>query len=125
MRRKFGPGLASRALPGHRVELPVIMPKPNLTALTGDYCKTPVLQIGARMESGFGQQQRLGFSTFSSKRSGSGPPERLCMSGTTHGATWLQRTSVSTRYVSSLAWKYWDAFQVRGDARNYAPPCSV
>jgi uncharacterized protein YjiS (DUF1127 family) len=40
------------------------------------------------------------------------------MSGTTHGATWLQRTSVSTRYVSSLAWKYWDAFQVRGERQK-------
>src|SRR5260370_27431578 len=29
------------------VELPQIMPKPNLTALTGGYRKTPVLQIGA------------------------------------------------------------------------------
>ena len=40
------------------------------------------------------------------------------MSGTTHGTTWLQRTSVSTRYVSSLAWKYWDAFQVRGERQK-------
>ena len=44
--------------------------------------------------------------------------QRLCMSGTTHGATWLQRTSVSTRYVSSLAWKYWDAFQGRGERQK-------
>jgi glutathione S-transferase len=29
------------------VEIPVIMPKPDLTALTGGYRKTPVLQIGA------------------------------------------------------------------------------
>jgi uncharacterized protein YjiS (DUF1127 family) len=70
------------------------------------------------MESGFSQQQQLGFCTFSSKRSGPGPPKTLCMSGTTHGATWLQRTSVSTRYVSSLAWKYWDAFQVRGERQK-------
>ena len=47
IRRKFGPGLASRALPGHRSSFPSIMPKPDLTALTGGYRKTPVLQIGA------------------------------------------------------------------------------
>ncbi len=29
------------------VQIPMIMPKPNLTALTGGYRKTPVLQIGA------------------------------------------------------------------------------
>ena len=29
------------------VEIPMIMPKPDLTALTGGYRKTPVLQIGA------------------------------------------------------------------------------
>jgi uncharacterized protein YjiS (DUF1127 family) len=40
------------------------------------------------------------------------------MSGTTHGTTWLHRTSVSTRHVSSLAWKYWDAFQVRGERQK-------
>jgi uncharacterized protein YjiS (DUF1127 family) len=28
---------------------------------------------------------------------------------TTHGTTWLERTSVSTRHVSSFIWKYWDA----------------
>jgi uncharacterized protein YjiS (DUF1127 family) len=32
---------------------------------------------------------------------------------TTHGTTWLDRTSVSTRHVSSLIWKCWDAFQER------------
>ena len=32
---------------------------------------------------------------------------------TTHGTTWLERTSVSTRHVSSLIWAYWDAFQQR------------
>ena len=32
---------------------------------------------------------------------------------TTHGTTWLERTSVSTRHVSSFIWKYWDAFQDR------------
>ena len=31
----------------------------------------------------------------------------------THGTTWLERTSVSTRHVSSFIWKYWDAFQER------------
>ena len=31
------------------VEIPMIMPKPNLTALTGGYRKTPVLQIGAEI----------------------------------------------------------------------------
>ena len=29
------------------VEIPVIMPKPDLMALTGGYRKTPVLQVGA------------------------------------------------------------------------------
>jgi uncharacterized protein YjiS (DUF1127 family) len=32
---------------------------------------------------------------------------------TTHGTTWLERTSISTRHVSSFIWKYWDAFQER------------
>ncbi len=31
------------------VDLPMIMPKPDLTALTGGYRKTPVLQIGAEI----------------------------------------------------------------------------
>ncbi len=31
----------------HSVEIPMIMPKPDLTVLTGGYRKTPVLQIGA------------------------------------------------------------------------------
>lgn len=31
----------------HTVEIPVIMPKPDLMALTGGYRKTPVLQLGA------------------------------------------------------------------------------
>jgi uncharacterized protein YjiS (DUF1127 family) len=30
---------------------------------------------------------------------------------TTHGTTWLERTSVSTRSVSSFIRKYWDAFR--------------
>jgi uncharacterized protein YjiS (DUF1127 family) len=29
---------------------------------------------------------------------------------TTHGTTWLERTSVSTRHVPSFIWKCWDAF---------------
>ena len=29
------------------VEIPVIMPKPDLMALTGGYRKTPVMQVGA------------------------------------------------------------------------------
>ena len=32
---------------------------------------------------------------------------------TTYSTTWLERTSASTQYVSSLIWKYWDAFQKR------------
>lgn len=31
----------------HSVQIPMVMPKPRLTALTGGYRKTPVLQIGA------------------------------------------------------------------------------
>jgi glutathione S-transferase len=44
---KVRTGLGLKDLAWASVELPVIMPKPNLTALTGDYRKTPVLQIGA------------------------------------------------------------------------------
>jgi glutathione S-transferase len=40
-------GLGLKGLSWASVEIPVIMPKPNLTALTGGYRKTPVLQIGA------------------------------------------------------------------------------
>jgi glutathione S-transferase len=40
-------GLGLKGLAWGSVEIPVIMPKPNLTALTGGYRKTPVLQIGA------------------------------------------------------------------------------
>ncbi|MEQ9463201.1 MAG: glutathione S-transferase [Haliea sp.] len=36
-----------KGLAWHSVEIPVVMPKPDLTALTGGYRKTPVLQIGA------------------------------------------------------------------------------
>lgn len=37
---------------------------------------------------------------------------------TTHGTTWLERTSVSTRHVSSFIWKYWDAFQERRERQK-------
>src|SRR5260370_38837281 len=37
---------------------------------------------------------------------------------TTYSATWVKRTSASTRYVSSLVWKYWDAFQERRDRQK-------
>ena len=40
-------GLGLKGLAWSSVEIPVIMPKPDLTALTGGYRKTPVLQIGA------------------------------------------------------------------------------
>ena len=43
VRAAFG---AKRA-PWHAVEVPVIMPKPDLMPLTGGYRRTPVLQIGA------------------------------------------------------------------------------
>ena len=39
-------GLGLKGLAWGSVEIPVIMPKPDLTALTGGYRKTPVLQIG-------------------------------------------------------------------------------
>src|ERR1700752_2506650 len=44
---KVRTGLGLKGLAWASVELPVIMPKPNLTALTGGYRRTPVLQIGA------------------------------------------------------------------------------
>ena len=40
-------GLGLKGLAWASVEIPIIMPKPDLTALTGGYRKTPVLQIGA------------------------------------------------------------------------------
>ena len=40
-------GLGLKGLAWASVEVSVIMPKPNLTALTGGYRKAPVLQIGA------------------------------------------------------------------------------
>lgn len=39
--------LGYKKLPWKSVFIPMIMPKPDLTALTGGYRKTPVLQIGA------------------------------------------------------------------------------
>ena len=39
--------LGLKRLPWRSVEIPLVMPKPELTALTGGYRKTPVLQIGA------------------------------------------------------------------------------
>src|ERR1700691_71381 len=44
---KVRTGLGLKGLAWASVEIPVIMPKPDLTALTGGYRKTPVLQIGA------------------------------------------------------------------------------
>lgn len=40
-------GLGLKRLAWASVEMPIIMPKPDLTALTGGYRKAPVLQIGA------------------------------------------------------------------------------
>lgn len=39
--------LGHKGLSWHSVEIPMVMPKPDLTALTGGYRKTPVMQIGA------------------------------------------------------------------------------
>ena len=39
--------LGLKGLDWHSVEIPMVMPKPALTALTGGYRKTPVMQIGA------------------------------------------------------------------------------
>ena len=39
--------LGLKQLAWHSVQIPMVMPKPLLTALTGGYRKTPVLQIGA------------------------------------------------------------------------------
>jgi len=40
------------------------------------------------------------------------------MSSATHGTTWLERTSVSTRHLFSFIWKYWDAFQERRERQE-------
>ena len=37
---------------------------------------------------------------------------------TTHGTTWLERTSISTRHVSSFIWRFWDAFQERRERQK-------
>jgi glutathione S-transferase len=39
--------LGVKGLSWYSVDIPMVMPKPNLTALTGGYRKTPVMQIGA------------------------------------------------------------------------------
>jgi glutathione S-transferase len=39
--------LGIKGLTWRSVEIPMVMPKPDLTALTGGYRKTPVMQIGA------------------------------------------------------------------------------
>jgi glutathione S-transferase len=39
--------LGFKDLDWHSVEIPMVMPKPTLTALTGGYRKTPVMQVGA------------------------------------------------------------------------------
>ncbi|MEC9344676.1 MAG: glutathione S-transferase family protein [Pseudomonadota bacterium] len=39
--------LGIKGLPWHSVDIPFIMPKPDLMPLTGGYRKTPVLQVGA------------------------------------------------------------------------------
>src|ERR1700685_2647608 len=39
-------GLGLKGLAWGSVEIPVIMPKPHLTTLTGAYVKTPVFRIG-------------------------------------------------------------------------------
>lgn len=39
--------LGAKSLPWRSVEIPMVMPKPDLMPLTGGYRRTPVLQIGA------------------------------------------------------------------------------
>jgi len=39
--------LGIKGLDWRSVEIPIVMPKPDLTALTGGYRKTPVMQLGA------------------------------------------------------------------------------
>jgi glutathione S-transferase len=41
--------LGIKGLAWRSVQIPMIMPKPDLTALTGGYRKTPVLQVGAEI----------------------------------------------------------------------------
>jgi glutathione S-transferase len=45
--RKIRLILGLKGLPWRSVQIPVVMPKPDLTELTGGYRRTPVLQIGA------------------------------------------------------------------------------
>ncbi|MFK8019948.1 MAG: glutathione S-transferase family protein [Pseudomonadales bacterium] len=42
-------GFGIKNLSWNSVEIPLVMPKPDLTALTGGYRKTPVMQIGANI----------------------------------------------------------------------------
>jgi uncharacterized protein YjiS (DUF1127 family) len=44
---------------------------------------------------------------------------------TTHSATWLERTSGSTRHVASFIWKYWDAFQERRERQKLRAILSI
>ncbi len=44
---KIRVALGIKGLAWQSVEIPMVMPKPDLTALTGGYRKTPVMQIGA------------------------------------------------------------------------------
>ncbi|WGS00198.1 DUF1127 domain-containing protein [Bradyrhizobium sp. ISRA443] len=37
---------------------------------------------------------------------------------TTHGAAWLNRTSVSTRHVARLFLKYWNAYRERRERQK-------
>ena len=39
--------LGYKRMSWYSVDLPMVMPKPDLTALTGGYRRTPVLQVGA------------------------------------------------------------------------------
>lgn len=45
--RKVRLALGLKKVAWHSVEIPVVMPKPDLTELTGGYRRTPTLQIGA------------------------------------------------------------------------------
>ncbi len=46
---KVGLVLGYKGLAYRSVTIPMVMPKPDLTALTGGYRRTPVLQIGAHI----------------------------------------------------------------------------
>ena len=37
---------------------------------------------------------------------------------TAHSTNWLERTSASTRHVSSFIWKCWDVFQERRERQK-------